>query len=78
MTRLYFHCGSAGGILLDYRGAEISDLAEARDHALDVARKVMRDAYGVADFSDWFVCVGDDQDEEILRVPFTCALPTLH
>ncbi|MFE1601081.1 DUF6894 family protein [Methylobacterium sp. ID0610] len=78
MTHLYFHCGHTGELLLDYRGAEVTDLTEARDRALAVARSIMETAYGHEDFSDWFVCVGDEEDEELLRVPFSSALPTLH
>ncbi|ACL55210.1 DUF6894 family protein [Methylobacterium nodulans] len=78
MTHLYFHCGHSGELLLDYRGADVTDLKEARDRALAVARSVMETAYGHQDFSDWFVCVGDEDDEELMRVPFTSALPTLH
>ncbi|TGE02577.1 DUF6894 family protein [Methylobacterium nonmethylotrophicum] len=78
MTHLYFHCGYADELFLDLRGADVGDLDEARDHALDVARTMMASAYGPVDFSDWFVCVGDERDEGVLVVPFASALPTLH
>lgn len=78
MTRLFFHCRSPDELLLDYCGWEISDLAEAEDRALAVARMLMSSAYGIDDFAGWFICVGDEQDEEVMRVPFALALPTLH
>ncbi|GJD47533.1 hypothetical protein OPKNFCMD_0241 [Methylobacterium crusticola] len=78
MTHLYFHCGHADELMLDYRGADVVDLREAREHALGIARTLMASAYGVTDFSDWFVCVGDADDENLIVVPFSQALPTLH
>ncbi len=78
MTRLFFHCKSPDDLLLDLCGSEIQDLAEAKDRALAVARMLMSSAYGIDDFAGWFICVGDEQDEEVMRVPFALALPTLH
>jgi hypothetical protein len=78
MFHLYFHCAGSGGIHLDHRGIDIVSLAEARDYAIAVARSVMASAYGVDDFSDWLIYVADEEDEEVLLVPFASALPTLH
>src|SRR3954451_1279745 len=63
MTRLYFHCASADDLHLDSCGLEIQDLAEARDHALAVARSVMAGSFGIADFSEYLIYVGDEEDE---------------
>ncbi|MFL5530976.1 MAG: DUF6894 family protein [Gemmatimonadales bacterium] len=78
MTRLYFHCASADDLHLDPCGREVQDLAEARDHAMAVARSVMAGSFGIADFSDWLIYVGDEDDEQVLLVPFASTLPTLH
>jgi hypothetical protein len=38
----------------------------------------MAGSFGIADFSDWLIYVGDAEDDEVLLVPFTATLPTLH
>jgi hypothetical protein len=78
MTHLFFHCTAPGEVLVDRRGIIVSDLAEAREHALAIARIVMDGAYGCQDFSEWSVYIGDDEDEELLLVPFAAAMPTRH
>lgn len=78
MTHLYFHCAGPGGILIDQNGADVFDLAEARDRAMDLARFIVESAYGERDFSDWLVYVSDEDDDEMLLVPFAAVLPTLH
>ena len=78
MTHLYFHCTGPNEILIDRMGTEVLDLAEAREHAVALARCLIENAYGVRDFSQWHVYVGDEDDDELLLVPFTAALPTLH
>ena len=78
MTRLYFHCTGPEEILIDRIGTDVLDLAEARDHAVALARCLVENAYGLRDFSEWQVYVGDEDDDELLVVPFTAALPTLH
>jgi hypothetical protein len=78
MTRLYFHCTGPGEILIDRTGTDVLDLTEARDHALVLARCLVENAYGIRNFSEWQVYVGDEDNEEILLVPFAAVLPTLH
>jgi hypothetical protein len=78
MTRLYFHCAGPNELLVDNQGADVLDLAEARRRALMLARSIVEHAYGVKDFSEWLVYVGDDEDEEVLLVSFMDAMPTLH
>src|SRR3954468_13404720 len=60
MTRLYLHCASADDLHLDAHGREVQDLAEARDHAVALARAVMAGSFGIADFSEWLIYVGDE------------------
>ena len=78
MTHLFFHCTGPGEILIDRVGTKVLDISEAREHALALARSLVESAYGLRDFSQWQVYVGDEDDDEILLVPFAAALPTLH
>jgi hypothetical protein len=78
MTHLYFHCAAPGEVLIDARGTSVSDLSEAREHAATVARFIMDGAFGVEDFSEWQIYVGNDEDDEVLVLPFAAVLPTLH
>ncbi len=43
-----------------------------------MARSIVESAFGVHDFSEWLIYVGDEDNEEMLLVPFTAVLPTLH
>jgi len=78
MFYLYFHCAGPGEILIDREGAEVLDLIEARDRARDLARVFVEKAYGTRDFSDWHVYVSDEDDEEMLLIPFSEIMPTIH
>jgi hypothetical protein len=78
MFYLYFHCAGPGEILIDREGAEVLDLIEARDRARDLARIFVDRAYGTRDFTDWHVYVSDEDDEEMLLIPFSDVMPTIH
>ncbi len=78
MTRLYFHCTGPGEVVIDRIGTDVLDLTEARDHALALARSIVDASYGVRDLSEWQIYVGDEDDDEILLVPFAAVFPTLH
>ena len=78
MFYLYFHCAGPGEILIDRNGAEVLDLMEARDRALDLARILVEQAYGIRDFTDWHVYVSDEDDEELMLIPFSAVMPTIH
>jgi hypothetical protein len=78
MMRLYFHCACPGEVVIDRHGSDVIDLAEARDQAIAIARLIVESAYGACDFSEWLIYVGDEDDDEMLLVPFTAALPTVH
>ncbi|WP_246388964.1 DUF6894 family protein [Microvirga mediterraneensis] len=78
MFYLYFHCAGPGEILIDRDGAEVIDLIEARDRALTLAKMLVEQAYGTRDFSDWHVYVSDEEDEEMLLIPFSAVMPTIH
>ena len=78
MFYLYFHCAGPGEVLIDRDGAEVLDLMEARDRARALARILLEEAYGTRDFTDWHVYVSDEDDEEMLLIPFSDVMPTLH
>ena len=78
MFHLYFHCAGPGEVLIDRNGAEVLDLMEARDRARALARILLEEAYGTRDFTDWHVYVSDEDDEEMLLIPFSEVMPTLH
>ena len=78
MPHLFFHCTGPGELLVDHHGTSVSNQSEARERALSMARFIMDQAFGVEDFSEWQIYVGDEEDDEVLVVPFTAAAPTLH
>jgi hypothetical protein len=78
MTHLYFHCTGPGEVLVDCQGIDVLDLEEARDHALSVARSIVEENFGRGDFSEWIVFVFDEDEDEMLTIPFKAVLPTLH
>jgi hypothetical protein len=78
MTHLYFHCSGPGEVLVDCHGTDVLDLVEARDHALAIARLIAEENFGLSDFSEWIVFVYDEDEDEMLSIPFKDALPTLH
>jgi hypothetical protein len=78
MFYLYFHCAGPNEVLIDRNGAEVMDLIDARDRALTLARALVERAYGTRDFTDWHVYVSDEDDDEVLSIPFSTVMPTIH
>ena len=77
MTQLYFHCSNARKVFLDYNGAFVGDLAEARDHATRLVQSFTNER-SLEDWRDWVVHVSDDQGDELFVVPFTFVLGKPH
>jgi hypothetical protein len=77
MAQIYFHCSSAEGVLLDRRGSDVEDLAEAREHAVGVVRRFIS-APGPEDWRQWILHVSDRDGEEIFALPFSSLLGKLH
>jgi len=73
MTQVYFHCSNTKKVFLDYRGAAVDDLAEARDRATRVVQSITNER-NLDDWRDLFVHVSDDQGDELFIVPFTSVL----
>ena len=70
MAQIYFHCSSAGGVVLDRRGRDIEDLMETREQAVGVVRKFIS-MPGPEDWRDWILHVNDGNGEEIFVMPFS-------
>jgi hypothetical protein len=73
MTQVYFHCSNTKKVFVDYSGAVVDDLAEARDHATRVVRSFTNER-SLEDWRDWVLHVSDDQGDELFVVPFTFVL----
>jgi hypothetical protein len=77
MAQIYFHCSSAEEVLLDQRGSEVEDLAEARERAVGVVRRFISRP-GPEDWRRWVLHVSDRDGEEIFVLPFSSLLGKLH
>ena len=77
MTQVFFHCSNTKKVFLDYNGAVVNDLAEARDHATRVVQS-FTNKRGPEDWRDWVLHVSDDQGDELFVVPFTFVLGKPH
>jgi uncharacterized protein DUF6894 len=77
MTQLYFHCSNTKKVFVDYRGAIVDDLAEARDYAARVVQSVTSQR-SAEDWRDWVLHVSDDQGDELFILPFTFVLGKPH
>ena len=77
MTQVYFHCSNSKKVFIDYRGAVVDDLAEARDHATRVVQSFTckRD---LEEWHDWILHVSDDRGDELFIVPFSFVLGQPH
>ena len=73
MTQVYFHCSNTKKVFVDYRGAVVDDLAEARDHATRVVESFTCERR-LDDWCDWVLHVSDDRGDELFIVPFTFVL----
>ena len=77
MTRVHFHCSSTKKVFVDYRGAVVDDLAEARSHAARVVQSFTCER-SLKDWHDWVLHVSDDRGDELFIVPFTFVLGKPH
>ena len=77
MTQVYFHCSNTKKVFVDYCGAVVDDLAEARDHATRVVESLTCER-SLDDWRDWVLHVSDDQGDELFVVPFTFVLDKPH
>ena len=77
MTQVYFHCSNTKKVFVDYCGAAVDDLAEARDHATRVVESFTCER-SLDDWRDWVLHVSDDRGDELFIVLFTFVLGKAH
>lgn len=77
MTQVYFHCSTTERVLLNYGGAQVADLTEAREEAALVMRALIA-APGPEDWRDWMLHICDDLDDELFSLSFAAELGPLH
>jgi hypothetical protein len=77
MTQVYFHCSNTRKVFVDYRGALVNDLVDAREQATRVVQSPTSER-SLEDWRDWVLHVSDDQGDEIFVVPFTFVLGKPH
>ena len=73
MTQVYFHCSNSKKVFVDYSGAVVGNMAEARDHATRVVHSFTNER-SPEDWSHWVLHVSDDQGDELFVVPFAFVL----
>ena len=78
MAHFYFHCSNSQQILRDLSGYDLVDLVEARQRASGIIRRVIETGSARGDWRDWAVVVTDDEDEEMLVVPFSDVIGRPH
>jgi hypothetical protein len=77
MTHVYFHCCSSERVLLDPCGAEVEDLDEACERALQVVRKFVTSC-GPDDWRGWTLHASDENGDELFLMPFARVIGRLH
>jgi hypothetical protein len=77
MTQVYFHCSTAQGVLVDRGGADVDDLVDAHDRAMQFVGSLVATP-GREDWRDWILHVSDEDGEEIFLVPFSSVVGRLH
>jgi hypothetical protein len=73
MARLYFHCHSTEGALIDQRGTAVASLTEARERAARIAHALIMTP-NLEDWRGWVIHVEDQLGDEVLAVPFASML----
>ncbi len=77
MARLYFHCSSDRGALIDQSGVDLNDLSDACDHAERVVRSFIASP-SMEDWRNWALHVCDGFGDDIFVVPFASAISKPH
>ena len=79
MSQIYFLCSNTKKVFVDrdHCGAEVDDLAEARDRATRVVQSFSNER-SLEDWRDWVLHVSDDQGDELFVVPFAFVLGKPH
>jgi hypothetical protein len=70
MTQVYFHCSNTKKVFVDYRGAVVNDLADARDQATLIVRS-LTEVGNLEDWRDWVLHVSDDLGDDVRQLPLS-------
>ncbi len=77
MADVYFHYSNPQGIMIDRRGAAVSDLAEACECAERVVRSLILTP-STEDWRAWVLHASDDRGDELFVMPFASVLGKPH
>ena len=77
MAEAYLHYSNARGVIVDRRGAAVSDLTEACDFAEGVVRSLVMTP-NTEDWRSWVLHVSDNRGDESFVVPFASVLGKPH
>lgn len=77
MAQVYFHYSNSDGALIDRRGTDVDNLADARDCAACFVRSLVTAPSG-EDWRNWILHVSDELGEELFIVPFALMLGKPH
>jgi uncharacterized protein DUF6894 len=77
MADVYFHYSNERGVLIDRNATAVDGLAEAREHAIRLARLLIM-APCAEDWRGWVLHITDDDGEEIFELPFSTLLGKPH
>jgi len=77
MAQVYFHCSSAHGVMLDRRGTDVEDLRDVRSYAVRFVRSLV-DSPSSEDWRNWVLDIRDEEDGELLVIPFASLLGRSH
>ena len=78
MAQFFFHCTSSEKVLMDRSGYDLPDLTEVRHRASGIMRRCLETGAVDGDCRDWLMHVVDEEDEEVLILPFSEVIGRLH
>ena len=77
MMDVYFHYSNERCVLIDRNGTAVNDLAEAREHAVRLARSLITTP-NAEDWRGWILHITDDYGEEVFDLAFVALLGKPH
>lgn len=77
MAQVYFHCSNNDRVLLNYDGAEVTGLTEAREYAAMLVCAMIA-VPGPEDWRNWMLHISDDLGEELFSLTFKSVMGHAH
>lgn len=77
MAMVYFHYSNDEGTLVDRRGADMTDIAAACEHATCMVHSLIATP-NAEDWRGWILHASDDLGEELFAMPFSSVLGKPH